>query len=171
MRPIERNSEAALKFIADWVDLLSKRRFDEAVSLLRVRPIPIRGSDFHRFLCRLGLREPHSPFLLTGDFVRDQISTYKEGAVVTSPLKASGSPSRARLVNSLDVDDVEGTVHSDYPFAVFWSTDPQIDDSDYLGSAIVDLPINGAWSDYTTEFSMHSENGNVVFELGQMGVL
>ena len=113
MRRIERDSGAALQFVADWVGLLSERRYDEAVSLLRVRPIPIRGSDFHRILCRLGLREAHPPFLLTGDFVRDQISTYMDGAVVTSPLGASGSPNRAHLVNSLNDDDVEGAIHPD----------------------------------------------------------
>jgi len=91
--------------------------------------------------------------------------------MVTSPLEASGDPSRASLINSLEDDDVEGVVHPDYPFAVFWNTESSREGADYLGSAVANLPIEGEWSDYMVEFEMHHENESVVFELGQMGVL
>lgn len=52
---IQWDNAEALKFLVAWVHLLSEDRYDEAVDMLRVRPRPVRGSEFAPSLKLLGL--------------------------------------------------------------------------------------------------------------------
>lgn len=71
---------------------------------------------------------------------------------VTPLASAIGTMHRTRLEPDADDDAVIGEVHPRFPLAVYWFREPSARRPDRVGYAHVDYPLDGTWSDLSSEF-------------------
>ena len=153
--PPDRSAHDVFEFCQRWLACLARKDYEAACGML----------------------VPSEPTPWTPLKVEHLISNYGQlgnpgklpAASVTPPESAVGEISLDSLLDP-DDDEIEGEVHSRYPFAVYWFlTGPSAIGA--VGSVRIDYPLDGEWSDLSSEFDIIPQEGGLGFQLERIEIM
>ena len=153
--PLHPTSDQVFAFVTEWIKRLSAQHYDGALQMLYPGPSAVWTSSLiEQLIANYGSLEPDR----SGHLFR------------VTPLECA----RGQCVrDSLGLDDDVGTgdVHPSYPIAVYWFRRHPEREPACLGWIHLDYPLDGEWSDLSSEFWLYEHDGNVVVELERIEVM
>jgi hypothetical protein len=151
--PLQPSSNAAIfEFCETWLGHLSAGDFTSA----------------HGMLAPDNVRK-WTPQLIE-KLVTETCGSPSNKCAVTAPAEATGNPSRSRLEVDPDDDDCTGEVHPQYPFAVYWFRDG-VAANGSVGWVYLGYPLDGEWSDLSSEFRIYQAEEGYVLQLQSIEVM
>lgn len=150
-------SEQVFALCEEWVSLLAASDYSLALALLAERTPPRWTPELvESLISNYGSVTPHR----SGRIFR------------ASPLsEATGQPALSRLAADPDDDTCDAVVHDRFPIAIYVFRTPPAQDPSRIGWVHLDYPLDGAWSDLSSIFTLRRDGESCKMLLDSIEVM